>query len=316
MTALIHALLVPAAYAATTTVNSLADTQANDGQCTLREAIINANNDDQSGSIDCVAGSGVDTIDFNVSGIILLGSALPDITQDIILDGAGQTVRVDGQNTVRVFNITAANAIIRNLTVQNGNTAGTGGGINAARDMSLSNVVILDNVATNNGGGVAAAGLLTILDSRFDFNHSDTSGGGVNASATLSITNTTFVANNAGNSGGAAAAGGTVTLTGSHFEDNFCVNAGCDGGGLRGFSNLTITHTDFISNNALDVGGGIAMDGVITMLGGSFERNRASHGGGLFAATGLIISGTVFITNTALNILTTVIKGHFQKSEI
>ena len=40
------------------TVTSAADTQANDGQCTLREAITNANNDDHSGSPDCAAGGG------------------------------------------------------------------------------------------------------------------------------------------------------------------------------------------------------------------------------------------------------------------
>ena len=40
------------ATAANIVVNSLADAQANDGFCTLREAIINANNNDQSGSTD------------------------------------------------------------------------------------------------------------------------------------------------------------------------------------------------------------------------------------------------------------------------
>src|SRR2546421_3120029 len=43
------------------TVNSTADTLANDGQCTLREAIINANDDAATWS-DCAAGSGTDTI--------------------------------------------------------------------------------------------------------------------------------------------------------------------------------------------------------------------------------------------------------------
>lgn len=38
------------AQAATITVNSLADTQANDTFCTLREAIINANADNQTGT--------------------------------------------------------------------------------------------------------------------------------------------------------------------------------------------------------------------------------------------------------------------------
>jgi CSLREA domain-containing protein len=52
---------------ATITVNTTADeaTPANHGKCSLREAITNANNDDQSGSTDCSAGSGEDTINFS-----------------------------------------------------------------------------------------------------------------------------------------------------------------------------------------------------------------------------------------------------------
>ena len=58
------------------TVNSLADTVAIDGNCTLREAIQNANNDAATNA-DCAAGSGADTITFSVSGTITLGSILP-----------------------------------------------------------------------------------------------------------------------------------------------------------------------------------------------------------------------------------------------
>jgi len=62
------------ANAATITVNSLADnvTPAN-AQCTLREAIANANNDSDTTGGDCVAGSGLDTIDLSsLSGTITL----------------------------------------------------------------------------------------------------------------------------------------------------------------------------------------------------------------------------------------------------
>jgi CSLREA domain-containing protein len=45
-------------------VNSTDDIVANDGNCTLREAVIAANTDTASGSLDgeCPAGKGVDTI--------------------------------------------------------------------------------------------------------------------------------------------------------------------------------------------------------------------------------------------------------------
>ncbi len=58
---------VAQASAATITVNTATDTDANNGLCTLREAIANANTDSQAGSTDCAAGSGADTINFNAS---------------------------------------------------------------------------------------------------------------------------------------------------------------------------------------------------------------------------------------------------------
>lgn len=101
--------------AATIVVNSLADTQANDGACTLREAIINANNDSQSGSIDCAAGNGADVIAFDVAGTITLSQPLPAIGErcvdffncprvdaELAIDGANQ-ITISGGNLVPLF---------------------------------------------------------------------------------------------------------------------------------------------------------------------------------------------------------------------
>jgi len=76
-------------HAATITVNSLADTDADDGDCTLREAITAANTDAASGLIagECAAGSGDDVIAFSEAGTIQPGSALPPITTPIHIDG-------------------------------------------------------------------------------------------------------------------------------------------------------------------------------------------------------------------------------------
>jgi CSLREA domain-containing protein len=49
------------AQAATITVNGLGDTLGNNGVCTVREAIINANNNAATWP-DCAAGSGADVI--------------------------------------------------------------------------------------------------------------------------------------------------------------------------------------------------------------------------------------------------------------
>ncbi len=60
LAALLVLAVVGSAGAATITVNTNADVEADDGDCTLREAIIAANTDTASGVMtdECAAGSG------------------------------------------------------------------------------------------------------------------------------------------------------------------------------------------------------------------------------------------------------------------
>lgn len=97
------ALCAPAG-AATITVNATADNAAADGLCTLREALIAANTDLPSGTDsesaggrlegECAAGSGSDVIAFAIPGDgphrIIIGAALPNITQPVTIDGYTQ----------------------------------------------------------------------------------------------------------------------------------------------------------------------------------------------------------------------------------
>jgi len=66
------------------TVNHTSDTIIDDELCTLREAIINANYDDQSGSTDCAAGNGPDTI------------TLPANTYTLTIPGTGEDAALTG----------------------------------------------------------------------------------------------------------------------------------------------------------------------------------------------------------------------------
>src|SRR5260221_1261332 len=111
--------------AATITVNSTADVVADDGQCTLREAIIAANTNIPSGAMvnECAAGAaGLDTIQFAISGAgvktITPTSALPPITEAISINGYTQGVA--SANTLAVGD----NAVI--LIEIDGSSAGVG----------------------------------------------------------------------------------------------------------------------------------------------------------------------------------------------
>ncbi|MCZ2121262.1 MAG: CSLREA domain-containing protein, partial [Anaerolineales bacterium] len=129
------ALGVQPARAAGLVVNSAVDTIANDGACTLREAIANANADNQSGSTDCAAGSGADAITFAADYTITLGSQLPVITSEITITGNGAANTILQANaapnvaTYRVLQISAAgNLTLDGVTVRKGK-AFNGGGI-------------------------------------------------------------------------------------------------------------------------------------------------------------------------------------------
>lgn len=162
---------VRSAPAATITVNSLADgAPANNGQCTLREAIINANSNNQSGSTDCTAGmAGADTIVFNVgtgTPTINVTSALPTITEPVTIQGnTGGATRVELNGagagaSVNGLTISAGNSVIERLVINRFTGDGiqiTGAGFNTVKGCILG----LDSSGTivrANNVGVAIRG--------------------------------------------------------------------------------------------------------------------------------------------------------------
>ncbi len=87
------------AAAATIVVTGVADVQADDGICTLREAILAANANTASGAApgECAAGNAlpaIDEIHFDIPGVgarsIAPGSPLPAITEAVVIDGYTQ----------------------------------------------------------------------------------------------------------------------------------------------------------------------------------------------------------------------------------
>jgi CSLREA domain-containing protein len=193
---------------ATITVNSVTDdAPANNGQCTLREAILNANGANQSGSTDCMAGDTAgNTINFSVTGAINLTGALPDITRTLTITGPDArllTVRRDTGGDYRIFNIPNHGLVIAisGLTISNGRSF-NGGGISSSSHLTLTDCAIQGNYADNIGGGVfllnGASGVFT--GCTFSGNSSSSGGGGIHYSggSTLRLSNCTI----SGNAGG------------------------------------------------------------------------------------------------------------------
>ena len=151
--------------AATITVNSATDTFiGGNGECTLREAILNANNDSPS-SPDCTAGSGADTINFTAqlaNQTITLRSSQLSITSNITIDTlAVAGLSVSGNNSSRVFAIFANSVVVMTgfrITGGNGNGFQGGGAILNNGDLTLTNMVIEANAGNGLGGGIRTEG--------------------------------------------------------------------------------------------------------------------------------------------------------------
>jgi CSLREA domain-containing protein len=231
-------------------VNSTEDNAAvHDGQCTLREAMTNANQDSDTTGGDCAAGSGADTITFSVSGTILLGSTLPPITSTdgLTILSPSKAVIISGNNGVQVFKVNSGAALaLEGLTITNGNNNDCGlpsfrcgGGLFNEGVTTITNSVFSDNIAANNGG-IENEGILIVTNSTFSGNSAGGAGGiANNGFGMLTITNTTFSGNRGGSLGGGIfnSEFATATITNTTFSGN---RAGL-GGGINNQGTMTIT---------------------------------------------------------------------------
>lgn len=100
-------LLQSKTSAATITVASGTDTISDDESCSLSEAIININDQDQTHD-DCAAGTGTDDTIILPTGTITLSDDLPQLTQSITIQGQGMGESIiDGDDSYRVFDESA-----------------------------------------------------------------------------------------------------------------------------------------------------------------------------------------------------------------
>jgi filamentous hemagglutinin family protein len=259
------------------------------GAGSLRQAVIDAN-----------TSSGLDDIKFApaTDGIpIVLTSGELVVTDPTGLtitgNGASNTI-IDGNNTSRVFNVTAGDITFDGVTIRNGNANFGGGGIWANGTVSLTNSTVSDNTASNFGGGIYASGTVSLTNSTVSDNAAAFNGGGIWAGGTVSLTNSTVSGNTAGVDGGGIDSSGTVSLTNSTVSDN---TAGVDGGGIWANGTVTLTNSTVSDNTAGFNGGGILAGSTVTLTNSTVSGNAASifDGGGIYA------SGTVTLTNSTVS---------------
>ena len=209
------------------------------GDCSLAEAIDNANNDGGgTPRLDCALGTGEDTIVFSVSGTIMLSATLPTIN-----DPQNERTTIDGDGNIAIDG-----------------SGGESSGIVYVNNKATFEQLIFENANDTccSAGAVVVdtLGDLTVTQSTFLNNYATGNGGAILNDNTLIVDRSTFAGNGAGNGGGAIYNAGAAWISNSTFYDNYASSAG--GGGVASTGSTSLHNTTF-SQNSSPAGTGAAV---------------------------------------------------------
>lgn len=316
------------ATGATINVTITKDVRANDGKCSLREAVIAANTNLRSGSKtgECPAGKAslMDSIVLAPGAIyaLTLNSTFEDkaLNGDLDIRNNPATtdltirVRLNGKATIRqnaivddrVLDIFGAQVILRGLTLAGGGNVGSGGGIRNNGKLTLNACKVRGNSANWSGGGIFnnKTATLRVNSSAISNNSSKAFGGGIMNQGTLTVNNSVITKNVDVYGGGGINNEGTLTVR----KTIFSTNSSGQGGALYNSGRAAIADGTVVGgsglgvgNTATDGGGGLFSLGTLTVNGSTVSGNQAPYGGGLFNWTGgmLTISNSTVSGNSA-----------------
>jgi predicted outer membrane repeat protein len=288
------------------TVNTAADETAADNTLSLREAIGVVNSQSEAGlsaaeraQISGTLGSN-DTILFDpgLNGqTITLTEGELDVTTSVAITGPGANkITVSGNNTNRVFDITAGTVSLSGLTIANGNSGGDfanrGGAIFDNATLTVSNCSLSSNSAVWDGGGIFANGPLTVSNCTLSGNSASLSGGGIEADGPLAVSNCNLSGNSSNEGGGILAIGTLTAVSDCTFSGNSATGAG---GGIFVEGKVTVSSCTFSSNSA-SVGGAVLNSASLTLTSCTVWDNSAGIGGGIYND-----GGTMTLTNCTIS---------------
>ena len=259
--------------------------------CTFTQAIGAFNGDSTAGHHDEIVFESADHTFYTGAGVNgdprnTVNNSSASLT--IHGNGASQTV-IDGPGSIGILTVqSGVNLTIEDLTMKNGNAAGSGwdgaGGaiLFYGATLTINNAAFTDNSSAGWGGAINLnAGTMTISNSTFSGNQAGIAGGAifVNQGPIATVANSTFSVNSATSYGGAISNQGTITVTASTFASNSSANSstGQDiaNGSIANVAASILAHTT-----------GPSCTGIITDLG----YNIDSDGTCGLSATGSISS--------------------------
>ena len=263
-----------------------------------------------------LAGGGLVT--FQCSGTIIVPEIRIEL--DTAIDASGQSVTLSGNNANTVFLVNPRRSLeLINLTITDGFSAGSGGGIrNLGGTVSLTSTIVSGNNATSFGGRIenrnwvdsegTAEGTMSLTNGTVSGNSADNFGGGIFNAGTMTLTDSTVSSNSAPSAGGIHNVAGTnqigiMTLTNSTVSDN---TAGNNRGGIFNDSGeLTLINSavlrNSISGNPPDPNGNAGgienFVGTLTIINSTLSGNSAPRYAGGINTYG----GTITLTDSALS---------------
>jgi parallel beta helix pectate lyase-like protein len=309
----------------TTNIPAISD---GDGQCSLIEAIVNAN-DDAATHADCAAGSGADiivlakkthaltTVDNSTYGPV----GLPVITSDITVEGNGATISRRVRAAFGLVAVGSSGALtLKNVTLTGGKAPSMGGAITNYGVTTVQNSIISRNEVTADtsygGGGIANFQTLTIENSTITGNKAGLGGGITHApydpSGLLTIRNSVISRNTARLTGGGGvfSYAGAVTIENSTISGNMAKVLPLGGGISNVYGTVTIENSTISGNKAMGdgIGGGISnYQGSLTLRNSTVSGNMATSarggpgpiGGGIASYGNLTVENSTISANQA-----------------
>lgn len=248
---LASALLAPAGAAVAAPAGStvLVENCDDAGAGSLRAAVAAAS-----------SGAEIDLSGLACGTITLTSGAITVTAADLRLTGPGRkALAISGGDNDRVFDHSGTGTLsLTGLTLTHGKSAGDGGCLLTAGNLTLSDVAVSDctaaeaSVENTRGGGAAVAGNATLTDAEFVGNVADGNllvrGGGLAVDGTLLATRSRFVDNRAH----------SHTVSGGNMFGNITEGGGLRVGGDAQLIDSTISGNVAFSDSYEVFGGGIA----------------------------------------------------------
>jgi CSLREA domain-containing protein len=252
------------------------------GKCSLREAIVSANNGTATGG--CTAGTN------NAADVIILPANMSDgvkirnfevtinpsgtnddgrsgdldILEPVTISGAGPTATViAGDGGDRVFHIieTGSQVVtIQNLAITGGaNVEGGGGILNFGSTLVLKNVYLYGNHANAIGGGAIrnhinlipnpdVISYLTVINSTIDANFTTGDGGGISNDGVMVLNGSLISNNTAAETGGGISNAANIIYTSRIINSTITGNIGIKGAGLYSTATLQVINSTIHDN--------------------------------------------------------------------